>query len=247
MTFFTGQLAKPTQKWGSKNPKGQGCCRGRVVAEIPARLPPLPRLPAHPAGQLSSLIRQPQETKKESFGLTKKPQRDSAAHQPPRCERRPRQMAPREGRGGPAARGRPRSPCHGPARGAAGARRPAQRGKESASATRGHFCPWPQPGLPPALPARARPAPSPAATAGLAAAVAERVPRQAAPLAGQEAPRPPSVLPAGRRLRGRCPTERPPAAGTQMAGDGRRTGQPQRAAGQRATGSGGSSQQDRHS
>ena len=109
MTFLTGQLVTSTQKWEWQKPQQARLLRGLSSGRDPCPAPRhssclcpgcQPTLPVSSALSSSRKLTCFREQKK-SFDLKKKPQRDSAAHQPPCCERSPRQTAPQEGRGWP--------------------------------------------------------------------------------------------------------------------------------------------------
>lgn len=205
------QWTRPLQGWGAAGTPP-------APAPAPARLRGSVALPA--SGKLAHLRKQ---TKKFWFKKKKKPQRGWGAHQPPRCERRPSE-APQEGRGRPGSPrgGRGAPPQFGPGHGGRPPPHTARAGvsqQRSAPSARSHG---------PAFPHSLHPGAGPGLTARPQCWLWPL--RHKAPLADREAPRPPSVLPAGGGLWGRgpgqrhCMVERPPAAGTQMAGDGRRKG-----------------------
>lgn len=244
MTLLTEQLVTSTHKRGGKSPQQARLPLGPSGGPAPASGPP--------AGQLSSLIQQKtrplQKTNKKVSAPQKAPKRLSGTSASPlsrggrgrRPHRPDRPGSPRAGRGAPA------TAQPGGGRAPASLRRAGRRASRQSSARsargRSRASPPALPGplrqqsparapgpLPPPPRWRARRSQAPAPATAVAAASPGAQPRSQA-----RSPRVPrSVLPAGPRPRGcggrgpgqrRCGAERSPAAGTQMAGDGRRQG-----------------------
>lgn len=260
----TGRQIPPTA--------GQGCRWGQAAAQTPARLPPPAHPPAGRVSSAPSSSRKLARFRRQAKKSRppEKPLRDSAAHQPPRCREEAEAGQAGQAGGGPAARGQVGEPP--PRLGLGeGGRPPPHAGREGTRLGRARPGLLVAAAGPPPCPPRpaeaaepgAGPGPSPSSTevAGEAqpgpSAGCGRcgsVPGRAAPLAGQEppaSPAPSSPLAGGRgaaggagRVSGAAGRSGRLPRGRRWPGMAEGRGQPRRAAGQRATGSGRSSQQD---